>query len=90
MLVLKLSLLSITKLLAVAEFDQLKSYYVSLWEIFPFVAFIGFFLDLLPTRQTSLKGCILKGRNEMSRKSSITITDLQGIFRLLHMMEGQE
>lgn len=44
MLVLKLSLLSITKLLAVAEFDQLKSYYVSLWEIFPFVAFIVFFL----------------------------------------------
>lgn len=41
-LVLKLSLQSITKLLIMAEFDQLKSYYGSLWEIFPFVAFIVF------------------------------------------------
>lgn len=41
-LVLKLTLLSITKLLVMAEFDQLKSYYVSLREIFPFIAFIVF------------------------------------------------
>lgn len=41
-LVLKLSLLSMAKLLVMAEFDQLKSYYVSLWEILPFIAFIVF------------------------------------------------